>query len=269
MTRAGSNPRDLAGRTALVTGSVAGLGYAIAEALAAQGANVVIHGLCPPEEGRAAAARLAEAHGVDAVFDGADLRDVAEIERVAGEAIARFGSVDILVNNAVIRHFEATEDLAPAQWDEALAVNLSSAFHFARLTLPGMKAQGWGRILNMASVYGARGAANRIGYVTTKTALTGMTRALAVETAAHGVTCNAISPGTVPTPPILARIAETARLEGRSEAEVASDYASERHPTGRFVAAENVGALAVFLCSPAGADITGATLPVDGGWLAS
>lgn len=264
-----SRRRPLTGRTALLTGSVAGLGYAIAEALAAQGATVVLNGLCAPEDGQAAAGRLAAAHGGTVLFDGADLRDVAAIERMAGAVLERFGTLDILVNNAVIRHFAAVEDLTTAEWDDGIAVNLSAAFHLARLALPGMKARGWGRVINLASVFAERGAANRIGYVTTKTALTGMTRAIAMETARTGVTCNAISPGTVPTPAILDRIAETAAREGRPEEEVAADYAAARHPTGRFVAPQSVGALAAFLCSEAGADVTGATLPVDGGWLAS
>ncbi|MCF8479327.1 MAG: SDR family oxidoreductase [Rhodospirillum sp.] len=260
--------RPLAGRTALITGSLAGLGYAIGAALAAQGATVVLNGLCAPGEGEAAAARLALDQGGTVVFDAADLRKVSDIEAMARGAITRFGGVDILVNNAVVRHFAAVEDFATQDWDDEIAVNLSAAFHLARLCLPGMKAQGWGRVINLASVFGARGAANRIGYVTTKTALTGMTRAIAIETARTGVTCNAISPGTVPSPAILDRIAATAEKEGRSKEEVAEDYVSVRHPTGRFVALESVGALAAFLCSPAGADITGATLPVDAGWLA-
>lgn len=260
---------SLAGRTALVTGSVAGLGYAIARALAAEGANLVLNGLCPPAEGEAAAAALAAETGAAAVFDPADLRDPAEIARMTEAAAARFGGVDIVVNNAVVRHFAAVEDLSPADWDMEIAVNLSAAFHLARLTLPGMKRRGWGRIVNLASVFAQRGAAERVGYVTTKTALLGLTRAIAAETAKTGVTCNAISPGTVPSPAILERIAASAAASGREEAEVAAEYVAARHPTGRFVAMESVGALAAFLCGPAGADITGANLAVDGGWTAA
>lgn len=258
----------LAGRTALVTGSVAGLGHAIARALAAEGANLVLHGLAPPGAGEDAARALAAETGSEVVFDAADLRSVAEIGRMAEAATQRFGGVDILVNNAVVRHFAAVEDLAPADWDEEIAVNLSAAFHLARLTLPGMKRRGWGRILNVSSVFGARGAADRVGYVTTKTALLGLTRAIAIETARTGVTCNAIGPGTVPSPAILDRIAATAAETGRDVDAVAADYVAARHPTARFVALDSVGALAAFLCGPAGADITGATLPVDGGWTA-
>ncbi len=260
--------KPLAGRTALVTGSVAGLGHAIARALAADGANLVLNGLCAPGEGEAAATALAAETGADVVFDAADLRAPPEIARMAEAATGRFGGLDIVVNNAVVRHFAKVEDLAPEAWDEEIAVNLSAAFHLARLALPGMKRRGWGRILNVSSVFGARGAAERVGYVTTKTALLGLTRAIAIETARSGVTCNAISPGTVPSPAILARIAATAAASGRTVAAETADYVAARHPTARFVALESVGALAAFLCGPAGADITGATLPVDGGWTA-
>lgn len=259
----------LNGRTALVTGSVAGLGYTIAAALAGAGANVVLNGLGDAAEGRAAAARLAEAHGVDAIFDPADLSDAAAIERMAGAAGDRFGAIDIVVNNAVVRHFATIEAFDPGDWQMSLAVNLTAPFLLARLTLPAMKRRGWGRIVNISSVFGWRGAADRIDYVTTKTALIGMTRAIAVETAGTGVTCNAVCPGSVPTPAIVERIIRIANEAGRPYDDVAREYAAERHPTGRFVPMENVGALVVFLCGPAGDDITGASMPMDGGWLAA
>jgi 3-hydroxybutyrate dehydrogenase len=259
----------LAGRTALVTGSVAGLGYALAQGLAAAGADLVINGLCTPAEGRAAADRLAEAHGVRVAFDPADLRDGTQIEAMVAGAADRFGSLDIVVNNAVIRHFSAIEEFVPAHWDESIAVNLTAAFHTARLALPGMKARGWGRIVNLSSYYGFRGAENRIDYVTTKTALIGMARAIAIETAGTGVTCNALCPGSVLTPAIEARIAALAAQSGEDAAAVARRYAAERNPMGRFVDPARLAAALVFLCSPAGDDITGTALPVDGGWLAA
>ena len=259
----------LKGKCALVTGSVGGIGHAIADRLAAEGAAVVLNGLCSEDEGQAAAWRIAEAHGTEAVFDPADLRDVAAIERMIADAAARFGSVDILVNNAVIRNPGPIEGMAAEQWDAAIAVNLTAAFHAVRFCLPQMKARGWGRIVNMSSVYGFRGAENRIDYVTTKTALIGMTRAIALETAAHGITCNALSPGSVPSPAILAKIEAMAAEQGRSVEEVTRDYVGERHPTGRFVEMASVAAMAAFLCSPAGDDITGSVLPVDGGWTAA
>lgn len=256
-------------RCALVTGSVAGLGYAMAEGLAKAGANVVLNGLCKAGEGEAAARRLAEAHGVQAAFDPADLRDAGEIERMIRDAEARFGGVDILVNSAVVRHFAPIEAFDPAGWDRSIAVNLTAAFHAIRFALPGMKRKGWGRIVNLSSYYGWRGAENRIDYVTTKTALIGMTRAVAIECAKTGVTCNAICPGTVLTPAIEDRIAGIARDSGRTADEIAAEYAAARNPMGRFVAMESIGALLAFLCGPAGDDITGTVLPVDGGWLAA
>jgi 3-hydroxybutyrate dehydrogenase len=258
----------LSGKSALITGSTAGLGYAIAESLAQAGASVVLNGLCAPGEGEAAAARLAQKAGCAAVFDSADLRDVAAIERLVTQAATRFGGVDIVVNNAVVRYFKPIQSFTPSEWDTALAVNLSAAFHCVRIALPGMLERKWGRIVNLSSIYGARGVANRIDYVTTKTALLGLTRAIAAETANTGVTCNAVSPGTLPSPAILGRIAAIAKEQGVPVEKAEQDYLAARHPSGRFVALENVGALVAFLCSPAAADITGATLPIDGGWQA-
>lgn len=228
----------------MITGSVGGIGYAIANRFAAEGAAIVLNGLCPANEGQAAADQIQAEHGVEAVFDPADLRDVTAIEQMIAKAGERFRGVDILVNNAVVRNPGPIEDMLPDQWDTAIAVNLSS-------------------------VYGFRGAENRIDYVTTKTALIGMTRAIALETAAHGITCNALSPGTVPSPAILGKIETMAAEQGRSIENVTSTYIGERHPTGRFVEMESVAAMAALLCSPAGNDITGAILPVDGGWTAA
>lgn len=259
----------LASKTALVTGSFAGLGYGIAQALAEAGANVIVHGLCDQETGEASAQRIEQETGASTAFLGADLRRVDQIEALEAAARARLGRIDIIVNNAVIRHFKPVEDFTAAEWDASLAVNLSAAFHLARLAVPRMKEAGWGRIINLSSIYGVRGAANRIDYVTTKSALLGMTRALAIELAKTGITCNAISPGTVPTDAILTRIAEQAATTGQSQAEAEADYLVGRNPTGRFVKTESVGAAAVFLCGEAAADITGANLEIDGGWSAA
>ncbi|AMG90094.1 SDR family oxidoreductase [Bordetella bronchiseptica] len=264
------NPaRPLHGRCALITGAEAGLGLAIADTLARSGADIVMHCLQANESARQAQAALAREHGVRVLLLQADLRDVDQIEAMAAQALAELPRLDILVNNAVVRHFEPAHELPRAHWDESLAVNLSAAFHLARLALPGMLAQGWGRIINLSSVYGAGAAANRVGYVTTKTALLGLTRALAVETAASGITCNAVAPGTAPTPAIVGRIAEIARRDGVAQEQAEREYLAARQPTGRFVAMENVAALVAFLCSDAGRDITGATLPIDGGWTAA
>jgi 3-hydroxybutyrate dehydrogenase len=253
----------LKGKWALVTGATSGLGLAVAESLAGAGAHIVLHDLAEPKE---TSARLRERFDVEVVSVAADLSQRASIESMMAGLLNRLEAIDILVNNAVVRHFAPVEAFAPERWEEALAVNLSAPFHLIRLALPAMKKRGWGRIINMASIYSTRAVANRIDYVTTKTAILGMTRAVAIETTAAGITCNAIAPGTLPTPAIQGKIASIAAGEGRTIDEATRDYLAARQPTGRFVAMEAVGAMAVFLCSPAAQDITGATLPIDGGW---
>jgi 3-hydroxybutyrate dehydrogenase len=253
----------LKGKWALVTGATAGLGLAVAESLAGAGANIVLHDLNEPAQARD---RLRAQFGVDAVSVAADLSQRTAIEAVIAELQVRVGAIDILVNNAVVRHFSPVENFAPERWDEALAVNLSAPFHLIRLALPAMKQRRWGRIINMASIYSTRAVADRIDYVTTKTAIVGLTRAVAIETTKSGITCNALCPGTLPTPAIQGRIASIAASESRSIEEVTDDFLATRQPTGRFIATEGVGAMAVFLCSPAAQDITGAALPIDGGW---
>ena len=197
----------------------------------------------------------------------ADLSQRSSIETMMAELLGRLAAIDILVNNAVVRHFAPVEAFAPEHWEEALAVNLSAPFHLIRLALPGMKKRGWGRIINMASIYSTRAVADRIDYVTTKTAILGMTRAVAIETTTSGITCNALCPGTLPTPAIDAEnCIDRGRRSARSIDETTRDYLAARQPTGRFVAMEGVGAMVVFLSSPAAQDITGASLPIDGGW---
>ena len=252
----------LKGKRALVTGATAGLGLAVAESLAGAGADIVLHDLAEPKE---TADRLRSRFGVEVTSVAADLSQRQSIETIMADLLGR-GAIDILVNNAVVRHFAPVEAFAPERWDEALAVNLSAPFHLIRLALPAMKQRRWGRIINMASIYSTRAVADRIDYVTTKTAIVGLTRAVAIETTKSGITCNALCPGTLPTPAIQGRIASIAASESRSIEEVTDDFLATRQPTGRFIATEGVGAMAVFLCSPAAQDITGAALPIDGGW---
>ncbi|HEY6700183.1 MAG TPA: SDR family NAD(P)-dependent oxidoreductase [Pseudolabrys sp.] len=221
----------LSEKCALVTGSTAGLGYAIAESLARAGARVILNGLAAPGQGEAAAARLSADTGYEAAFDGADLRDVGAIERMIRGGVARFGTIDIVVNNAVVRHFKPIQAFTAQEWDTSLAVNLSAAFHCVRLTLPRMLERRWGRIINMSSIYGARGVENRADYVTAKTALLGFTRAIAAETAKTGVTCNAVAPGTVPSPAITERIAAIAAAQKIS-------IEQSQNPSGSIVAVE-------------------------------
>jgi 3-hydroxybutyrate dehydrogenase len=265
MSPAASVGAMLKGKWALVTGASGGLGFAIAESLAGAGANIVLHDLAEPLEARD---RIRSRFGAEAIAAAADLTQRPAIEAMMAELLARTGTISIAVNNAVVRHFAPLEMFSPERWEEALAVNLSAPFHITRLALPGMKQQGWGRIVNMASIYSGRATANRVDYVTTKTAILGFTRAAAAETARTGVTCNALCPGTVLTPGIEARIEAMAKNQNVSTEEAARSYLSERQPSGRFVPAQNVGALVVFLCSAAASDITGAALPIDGGWSA-
>lgn len=257
------------GRCALITGSTQGLGYAIAERLAADGCNVVLNGFGDADEIEGRRRRLEAEHGVGSLYHGADIGDPAQVAALVTAAQEAFGAVDMLVNNAVVRHFSPLESFKPEDWDRALAVNLSSAFHATRLLLPGMRQRNFGRILNIASIFGLIGTVNRIDYVTTKTALIGFTRAVALETAGQNITCNALCPGTIPTPAIEDRLAGEMAKSGLSRADAERAFLASRQPTGRFVSPANVAALASLLCSDAGADITGAAIPVDGGWSAA
>jgi len=251
---------------ALVTGATAGLGLAVAKGLAAAGANMVLHDLVAPQQ---AADVLRARFDVEFIATGVDLSQRDAIDSMMADLLARCGAIDILVNNAVVRHFAAIERFPPDRWDQALAVNLSAPFHLIRLALPAMKQRGWGRIINMGSIYSSRAVEDRIDYVTTKTAILGMTRAVAIETARSGITCNTLCPGTLPTPAILNKIATMAADSGCAVEDATRQYLGERQPTQRFIAMDAVAAMVVFLCSAAANDITGATLPIDGGWSAA
>jgi 3-hydroxybutyrate dehydrogenase len=260
--------KPLSGKGALVTGSTQGLGLAIANRLAADGCDVAIHGLADAAMLEAMRAEFERDHTVRALTFGADLRSPAEIEAMIATAASSLGGIDILVNNAVARHNAPVEDFTPASWDESLAVNLSAAFHTTRLVLPAMKQNKWGRIVNVSSIYGLRGAPNRVGYVTTKTALIGLTRAVALETAKDGITCNAVCPGTSESPVHHDAIARLIAAEGLSPVAAELQLLSGKQPTQRLIAAEGVAAFVAFLCTDQAADVTGAVLPVDAGWSA-
>lgn len=257
----------LQGKSALITGSLGGIGFATAKALAALGCDIMLNGFGPEET---IAARIAELQtlGVRAAHHNADLRDPAQIAALIEATAHTHGGPGILVNNAVVRYFGAVENFAPEHWDEALAVNLSAPFHTIRLSLPAMKAKGWGRIVNMASIYGKFATVNRIDYITTKTALIGLTRAVAVECARTGITCNAICPGTVLTPAIEWRLRQEMQRDGTSFEQAGETFLATRQPSRRFVKDDNVAGLIVFLCGPHSGDINGAELPIDGAWVA-
>lgn len=253
-------------KCALITGSVGGLGFAAANHFAAAGCNIVLSGLAGPETIARSRREIEETHRVRTIHSNADLRHPSEIERMFHEAEGAFGSVDILVNNAVVRHSAPVEDFSVDAWNDGIAVNLSAAFHTIRLAVPGMKARGWGRIINVSSIYGLIGAANRANYVTCKTALIGLTRAVALELIGHDITCNAICPGSIPTPVHEATIQKAMARAEISRAEAERRFHAGKQPSGRFIAADDVAAFMVFLCGPGSRDINGAALPIEGAW---
>jgi 3-hydroxybutyrate dehydrogenase len=259
----------LNGKCALITGSIQGLGLAAAERFAAAGCHIVMNGLAEPSRVDELRSQIESRHRVKTMYCRADLRNDREIEQMVSASLEAFGSIDILVNNAVVRHTAPVEAFPVDVWNDALAVNLSAAFHTIRLAMPEMKRRGWGRIINVSSIYGLRAVADRVGYVTTKTALVGMTRAVALETLGHNITCNAVCPGTAETPVHDARISEMMAADDISRVEAERRFLLGRQPSGRFIAAEHVAALMVFLCGPESGNITGAVLPIDGGWSAS
>jgi 3-hydroxybutyrate dehydrogenase len=265
----GTSDASLRGKCALLTGSTQGLGLAAAKQFAEAGCHVVLNGYADAEAIAAIGAGIEREYGVRTLYCGADLGIPGEIENMISTAVETFGSVDILVNNAVVRHAAPVEAFAAERWDDAIAVNLSAAFHTIRLALPGMKTRNWGRIINVSSIYGLRGAPNRIGYVTTKTALIGLTRAVALETLGQNITCNAICPGTAATPVHEATLRDMMATSGLTREDAEQQFLSGKQPTGRFITADSVAALMVFLCGPSSRDITGAALPIDGGWSAS
>lgn len=259
----------LRGKTALITGSTDGLGRAVAECFASEGCNVILNGVIPAPDMMDTVKQIEARHGVRAAYDPADLRKPEQIAAMMQAAGETFGAIDILVNNAVVRHFSPVEEFPVERWNEALAVNLSAVFHTIRLALPGMRRRGWGRIINVASPYSFFAIANRIDYVTTKTALLGLTRTVALETVDADITCNAVCPATLPTPAIEGRIRDIAKKRGVAVETATHDYLAERQPSGRFVSMQGVAALMVFLCGPDSRDINGAAIPLDSGWSVS
>ncbi|WP_421907535.1 3-hydroxybutyrate dehydrogenase [Mameliella sp.] len=258
----------LTGKTALVTGSTSGIGLAIAEAFAAAGAGVVLNGFGDPEQIEETRAGLEREHGIKATYSGADMTKPQQIADMVAEAEAAHRAVDIVVNNAGTQHVAPVDEFPLDKWDAIIAINMSSAFHTTRAALPGMKARGWGRIINVASAHGLIASPYKSAYVTAKHGVVGMTKTVALEVAQAGITANAICPGYVRTPLVEAQIPDTAKARGVSEEEVVRDVMLAGQPTKKFVGLQELGALAVFLASDNAASMTGASLPVDGGWTA-
>ena len=254
----------LKGKTALVTGSTSGIGLGIAKALAAQGANIVLNGFGDVQGPTAEVAAL----GVQVAYHGADMSKPDEIEAMMTFAAERFGRVDILVNNAGIQHVARIENFPVERWDAIIAINLSSAFHATRLALPAMKATNWGRIINVASVHGLVASAEKSAYVTAKHGVVGLTKVTALENATTGVTCNAICPGWVLTPLVQKQVDAKAAALGLSDADATRLLLGEKEPSQQFTTPEELGALAVFFCSPAGNNVRGVAWNMDGGWTA-
>ena len=260
--------KQLAGKSAVITGSTSGIGRAIAEAFAREGANVMLNGLGDAAQIEALRSRLSIENGVKSGFHPADMTKPAEIEDLIRKTERDFGAVDILVNNAGIQHVAPIENFPPDRWDAIVAINLSAIFHTTRFALPGMKKRGGGRIINIASAHGLVASPNKSAYVATKHGVVGFTKATAVEVAESGVRANAICPGFVLTPLVQKQIDDLASQHGISKEQAARDYILAPHPTRKFVKVEEIAATAVFLASDGAAEITGASFVVDGGWTA-
>lgn len=258
----------LAGKVAVVTGSNSGIGLGIAEALARAGADVALNSFTDTTEDHALADRIAGETGVRAVYIKADMSDGGECRALVNRAAEALGRVDILVNNAGIQHVAPVPDFPPEQWDRIVAINLSSAFHTAAAALPVMRAQGWGRIVNIASAHGLTASPFKSAYVAAKHGVVGLTKVVALETAEEPITCNAICPGYVLTPLVEAQIPDTMKQYGMDRETVIREVLLDRQPSRQFATVEQIGGCVLFLASPAAEQVTGTTLSVDGGWTA-
>jgi len=255
-------------KIAIVTGSTSGIGLGIATGLANAGCNVMLNGFGDPDLIEKTRTGLAEKHSVQVLYSSADMTKPNEIEAMINQAKTQLGGVDIIVNNAGIQYVAPVDEFPVKQWDAIIAVNLTSAFHMTRLALPLMKQKGWGRIINLASAHGLVASPYKSAYVSAKHGMLGLTKTVALEVAEQGITCNAICPGYVLTPLVEGQIDDTAKARGIDREAVIRDVMLGQQPTKRFVSVEELAALTVFLCGESGASITGAALPVDGGWTA-
>jgi 3-hydroxybutyrate dehydrogenase len=259
---------DLRGKVALVTGSTSGIGLGIAHALAAAGADIVMNGFGEPEAIARSRQELAAAHGVRVTYAGADISDPDAVAGMVAQAEAELGRLDILVNNAGIQFVAPIESFPVAQWQRVIGINLTGAFLAMQAAIPGMKARGWGRIVNIASAHGLVASAQKSAYVAAKHGLVGLTKVAALELANDGITCNAICPGWVLTPLVEVQVKARAEAAGVSVEEAKRAMLTEKQAMARFTTPEQIGATAVFLCSEGAATITGSSISVDGGWVA-
>ncbi len=256
-------------RTAAITGSTSGIGLAYARALAAEGANLVINGIMPAADAEKLRTDLEQEFGVKVVFSPADMTKPAEIAGFVAEGEKVFGAIDILINNAGIQYVAPIDEFPIEKWDQIIAINLSSAFHTIRAALPKMKEKGWGRIINTASAHAFVASPFKSAYVSAKHGIAGLTKTVALEVATKGITVNAIAPGYVWTPLVEKQIPDTMKARNMTKEQVINDVLLDAQPTKEFVTVEQVAALAVFLCTDSAKSITGATLPIDGGWTAA
>jgi 3-hydroxybutyrate dehydrogenase len=258
----------LNGKTAFVTGSTSGIGLGIATRLAESGANIVLNGFGDAAAIEETRSNLARQHNIGVAYSPANVAKPEEVAEAIELADKEFGGVDIMVNNAGIQHVAPVEEFPVEKWDAIIAINLSSSFHFTRLTVPGMKKKNWGRIVNIASAHALVASPFKVAYVAAKHGIAGLTKTVALEVAEHGITVNAICPGYVLTPLVQKQIPDTAKARGISEEAVVRDVLLAAQPTKRFVEVSEVAALTAFLCTTEAASITGTLLPIDGGWTA-
>ena len=258
----------LKGKSAIVTGSTSGIGLGIARALAAQGCNVMLNGFGDSAQIETLRAALSAEHKVTVLYSSADMSKPLEVAALVDQVARRFGSVDVLVNNAGIQHVAPVDEFPVEKWDQILAINLSSAFHAIRIALPGMRARNWGRIINIASAHGLVASPFKSAYVAAKHGLVGLTKTVALEVAGKGITCNAVCPGFVLTPLVETQIQDRAKERGISREDAINNVILERQPSKEFVKIEEIAALAVFLAGDDAASITGAAYSIDGGWTA-
>jgi len=259
---------SLKSRNAVITGSTSGIGLAYAKALAAAGANVMINGFGKPEDIENERSAIEHDFGVTALYSPADMTKPDQIKGMIDDAVAKLGSVDILINNAGVQYVSPIEDFPIEKWDQIIAINLSAAFHAIRAAVPGMKAKGWGRIISTASAHSLVASPFKSAYVTAKHGIAGLTKTVALEVATHKITANCISPGYVWTPLVENQIPDTMKARNLTRDQVINDVLLESQPTKEFVTPEQVAALALFLCSDDAAQINGANLSIDGGWTA-